>query len=109
MNLGLERFGVGDGVGLAEGVIEGVGDGDEVGDGVGEGDGVRETEGTGAATSFELLTQTNFLPFFTQRNSFPDLTATFPARGQVAPALTAPIAGSEESMVDVNRKRRKNR
>ena len=105
VNLGLERFGVGDGVGLAEGAIEGVG----VGDGVGEGDGVRETEGTGAATSFELLTQTNFLPFFTQRNSFPDLTATLPARGHEAPALTAPIAGSEESMVDVNRKRRKNR
>ena len=79
------------------------------GAGVGEGDGVGETEGMGAASLFKPLTQTNFLPFFTHRNSFPDLTATFPARGQVAPALTAPTAGRDAKIVEMERNRTKSR
>jgi len=85
---------VGDGVGV--GVMEGVG----VGDGNSERDGVGEADGAGAATPFELLTQTNFFPFLVQIKLKPFDFFTCPAFEHTAPALTAEfafIAGIETS------------
>lgn len=100
--------GVGVGVGVGEGVGVGVGEGVGDGEGVGVGEGVIDIEGTGVNSFLELFTQTNLLPFITQRNSFPDFVATLPARGQVAPAFTALNAGSVEKAKKEQRTRKNN-
>ena len=94
---------LGEGVGAT--VIVGVGDGVELAFGVGE------IVGTGA--TFLNSFQTNFLPDFTHRNSLPDWITFLPNGAQLAPAFTAPCAGSIEttvetmSIADANREIRK--
>ena len=94
---------LGDGVGVT--VIVGEGDGVELALGVGE------IVGTGA--TFLNSFQTSFLPDFTHRNSLPDLITFLPNEEQLAPAFTAPCAGSIEtkveamSIADTNREIRK--
>ena len=81
---------LGDGVGAT--VIVGVGDGVELALGVGE------IVGIGA--TFLNSFQTNFLPNFTHRNSLPDWITFLPNGEQLAPAFTAPCAGSIETTVE---------
>ena len=105
------------GVGVGVGVADSLGDGVGVTVIVGEGDGVElalgvgEIVGTGA--TFLNSFQTSFLPDFTHRNSLPDLITFLPKGEQLAPAFTAPCAGSIEttveamSIADTNREIRK--
>ena len=113
--------GLGNGVGVGEDdpvvVADSLGDGVGVTVIVGEGEGVEldlgvgEIVGTGATflNSFHI----SFLPDFTHRNSLPDLITFLPKGEQLAPAFTAPCAGSIEakveamSIADTNREIRK--
>ena len=93
------------GVGVGATAIVGVGDGAELAFGVGE------IVGTGATFLYSF--HTNFLPDFTHRNSLPDWITLLPNGEQLAPAFTAPFAGSIEttveamSIADTNREIRK--
>ena len=93
------------GVGVGATPIVGVGDGAELAFGVGE------IVGTGATFLYSF--HTNFLPDFTHRNSLPDWITLLPNGEQLAPAFTAPCAGSIEttveamSIADTNREIRK--
>ena len=105
--------GVGVGVGVADSLGDGVGVTVIVGEGEGEelDLGVGEIVGTGA--TFLNSFQTNFLPDFTHRKSLPDWITLLPNGEQLAPAFTAPCAGSIEttveamSIADTNREIRK--